>query len=161
MRGHKILRVTASLEIFFWGPSRPPEVKFQGAKAYPHWCIEWYFAVMDWCVISWDLLQPFCTLSNEMFRGATTSFRGARPPRAPRNSTTTGQSLTLSCVTSFASIILFWADYVTVLSQSFVTDAMTVIGFLRTFGLEQHFKVHFDNSLSLVCIHVGLQGGPN
>jgi len=35
------------------------------------------------------IYRPPCTLSNQMFRGATKSFgRGGRPPRAPRNSTT-------------------------------------------------------------------------
>jgi len=29
------------------------------------------------------LLEAPCTLSNQVFRGVTGSFRGARPPRAP------------------------------------------------------------------------------
>jgi len=48
-----------------------------------HRCLEWYWyvAIMYWTwrVISGGLLEAPCTLSNQVFRGATRSFRGPGP----------------------------------------------------------------------------------
>jgi len=73
---------------FFWGPPRPPEVAFRAAKA---------SASMLWMIccnhgLLGDFMEAFyrpaCTLSNQTFRGGHHVFQRARPPRAPRNSTT-------------------------------------------------------------------------